>query len=182
MSSPATPAGSPADGTPAPGAASLTFETPADDPQVVDHVARQEKKARQAFTWYRVMAFITGTMLLILTAEMILKYVFQVNGVVEEGNIWSARPVLGTWVAIVHGWIYVAYALTVFNLWSTMRWSFGRLVALIAAGVVPVLSFVLERRTHDWFAQSLPAYLERSRALARRRMDLNMAAYRRKGA
>lgn len=163
----ATPGGTPA------------FVTPADDPQVLDHVARQEKKARQAFGWYRVMAFVTGTMLLVLTLEMVLKYVFQLNGVAEPGNVWSARPVMGTWIAIVHGWIYVAYALTVFHLWSTMRWSFGRLVGLIAAGVVPVLSFILERRAHGWFAQSLPALLERASALARRRMDLALASFRR---
>jgi len=32
-----------------------------------------------------------------------------------------------------------------------MRWSFGRILALIAGGVVPVLSFVMERRAQGWF-------------------------------
>lgn len=86
------------------------------------------------------MAFVTGTMLLVLCLEMVLKYGFN-----------DGQPVLGTWVAILHGWIYVVYAAAVLNLWSTMRWGFGRIVALIAGGVVPVLSFVMERRAQGWF-------------------------------
>jgi integral membrane protein len=87
---------------------------------------------------YRVMAYVTGTMLLLLCTEVVLKYVVDLNG--------DHRPVIGTWVAIAHGWIYVVYLVTVYQLWSSMRWSVGRLVTMAAAGVVPVMSFVLERR------------------------------------
>lgn len=100
-------------------------------------------KARAAFGRYRVMAFVTGGMLLLLCVEMFLKYVLQLNG--------PDQPVIGNWIAIVHGWIYVVYAITVFDLWSRMRWSFGRILALIAGGVVPVLSFVMEARARRWF-------------------------------
>ena len=106
-------------------------------------------KARAAFGRYRVMAFVTGGMLLLLCVEMLLKYVFQVNG--------PGEAVLGDWIAIVHGWIYVIYAVTVFDLWSRMRWSFGRIVALIAGGVVPVLSFIMEVRARGWFEQRVAA-------------------------
>ena len=54
---------------------------------------------------------------------------------------------LGDWVAVVHGWIYVVYLVTVVDLWSSLRWRFGRLLALVLAGVVPLLSFWAERRT-----------------------------------
>ncbi len=114
-----------------------------------------ERKVRAAFGRYRVMAFVTGGMLLLLCVEMVLKYVVQVNGLAVPGDIGSARPVLGDWIAIVHGWIYVIYAATVFDLWSRMRWSFGRIVALIAGGVVPVLSFVMERRARVWVDERL---------------------------
>src|SRR5690625_5992762 len=80
----------------------------------------QEMKARGAFSRYRIMAFVTGGMLLLLCLEMLLKYVVQVNGFGE--------PVIGSWVAFEHGWIYVVYAVTVFDLWSRMRWGFGRIV------------------------------------------------------
>lgn len=115
------------------------------DPQPVFDIA----KARASFARYRVMAFVTGGMLLLLCLEMLLKYVFQANGVDPVTGV--PRPVLGSWIAYVHGWIYVIYAVTVFDLWSRMRWSFGRILALIAGGVVPVLSFVMERRAKGWF-------------------------------
>ena len=55
---------------------------------------------------------------------------------------------IGSWVAFAHGWIYVVYLVTVIDLWSKMRWGLGRLVAMAAAGVVPVMSFIMERRVH----------------------------------
>lgn len=96
----------------------------------------QGKALDPALTRYRVMAWVTGSFLLLLCVEMVAKYVFR------DGEPW-----LGTWVAIVHGWIYVAYLLTVVDLWSKLRWTLGRLVVLVLAGVVPLLSFVAEHRT-----------------------------------
>lgn len=116
--------------------------------------AERDAKDRSAFARYRAMAFITGGFLLLLTAEMLLKYVFKAAGVDDSG---SANPVMGNWIAIVHGWIYVVYLVTVFDMWSRLRWSLGRMFALIAAGVVPVLSFVMEPRAKAWFEQALAA-------------------------
>ncbi|PID53905.1 MAG: hypothetical protein CSA58_01960 [Micrococcales bacterium] len=81
------------------------------------------------------MAYVTGSMLLLLCVEMVLKYVFN-NG----------EPVLGEWIAFAHGWIYVIYLFTVFDLWSTLRWPLSKLAQLVLAGVVPVLSFVAEHQ------------------------------------
>lgn len=117
-------------------------QTPA-TPQ--DTAARAVAVARGRLTRYRAMAWITGTMLLVLCLEMLLKYVFHAGGLDAGGH---PEPVLGTWVAIVHGWIYVVYLVTVAQLWSAMRWNAGRLVTMALAGVVPVMSFVLERRVH----------------------------------
>jgi integral membrane protein len=94
------------------------------------------KRLGPALTRYRVMAYVTGCFLLLLCAEMIAKYGFR------GGESW-----LGSWIAITHGWIYVIYLCTVVDLWSKLRWSLGRLVALVLAGVVPLLSFFAERRT-----------------------------------
>lgn len=96
-------------------------------------------KAASSLGRYRVMAWITGVMLLVLTVEMVLKYVV---GVGDDVLRWIG------WVPFAHGWIYVVYLVTVLGLWSAMRWSFGRLVTLVLAGVVPVMSFVVERRVH----------------------------------
>lgn len=105
------------------------------------------RKARGALARYRVMAIITGVMLLLLTAWCIVKYP------VGEWQWFGAHDVQGfvdaTWpVTVVHGWIYVVYLVTVLHLWSTMRWGWGRLVTMVLAGVVPVMSFIVERRVH----------------------------------
>ncbi|UFU05666.1 DUF3817 domain-containing protein [Ruania halotolerans] len=112
----------------------------------------QEMRDRGAFTRYRIMAFVTGAMLLLLCVEMVLKYIVEVNGVDANGD---SRPVIGSWIAFVHGWIYVVYAVTVFDLWSRMRWGFGRIALLIAGGVIPVLSFVMEQKAHGWVEETL---------------------------
>ena len=96
-------------------------------------------KARAALGRYRVMALVTGVMLLVLCVELLLKYVVKVDRDVLR---WIA------WVPYAHGWIYVAYLVTVIDTWSTLRWRFGRLVTMVLAGVVPVMSFVVERRVH----------------------------------
>lgn len=96
-------------------------------------------RAGRALQRYRVMAWITGVMLLVLVVEMALKYVLKAD---ESVLRWIE------WVPFAHGWIYVVYLVTVLELWLVMRWGFGRLVAMVLAGVVPVMSFVVERRVH----------------------------------
>lgn len=124
----------------------MTEHATAGQPAPAGRPAPVLDSARGRLNRYRVMAWITGTMLLVLCVEMLLKYVFHAGGV--DPVTGDPAPVLGTWIAIVHGWIYVVYLVTVVQLWSAMRWSLGRLVTMALAGVVPVMSFVLERRVH----------------------------------
>lgn len=124
-----------------------------------------EKKSAIALLFYKVMAYVTGFWLLLLVVEMVLKYLVDVSG--------NHEPVIGTWVAIVHGMIYVVYVLAVFNLWSVMRWSFSRMIYLIIAGVVPVLSFVLERKAASWYREDLPGALDAVEGRALRRAQIS---------
>lgn len=114
--------------------------------------AAAEAKDRSAFTRYKVMAIITAVMLLLLCLEMVLKYVFQLSGVDAQGR---SNAVIGAWVPFIHGWIYVIYLITVFDMWSRMKWSVGRILALVAGGVVPLLSFFMEARAKTWFETSV---------------------------
>jgi len=92
-------------------------------------------RTRGALGRYRVMAYITGGMLLALCVEMVLRY-----------GPWHIHAL--DWVPRLHGFVYMVYLVTVWDLWSRMRWSWGRFVTMALAGVVPVMSFVLERRIH----------------------------------
>lgn len=96
-------------------------------------------RATASLRRYRVLALITGAMLLVLCVELLMKYVL---GVDDDVMRYVA------WVPFAHGWIYVVYLVTVVDLWSTMRWGLGRLVTMVLAGVVPVMSFVVERSVH----------------------------------
>lgn len=87
---------------------------------------------------YQVMAIVTGTFLLLVTIGMIVKYGFGVTNP-------TVKSVTGV-IAMTHGFIYLVYLVSSADLWSRARWSLVRLVVLILGGVVPGLSFWLERR------------------------------------
>ncbi|WP_373566578.1 DUF3817 domain-containing protein [Brevibacterium sp. 91QC2O2] len=113
--------------------------------------------ARNALRFYRVMAIITGIMLLALTVEMIVKYVvFPLAGLSGEALAIGGFD-LGEAIAICHGWCYVVYLISCFWLNQQMRWSIGRLLLLALAGVIPVMSFILERKTSHRVARELDA-------------------------
>ena len=95
-----------------------------------------------------------ASMLLLLCVEMILKYVLQLPGFNVDGDPRSEAARI---IAMVHGWVYVLYLVTVFDLWSKMRWRLGRLATMAAAGVVPVMSFILERKVHAQAAARIEA-------------------------
>lgn len=112
---------------------------PADPAPTAAPASPRAVKALAALGRYRVMAWVTGVMLLVLTVEMLLKHVVRVG---DDVLAWIG------WVPFAHGWVYVVYLVTVLDLWSKMRWPLRRLTAMVLAGVVPVLSFVVERRVH----------------------------------
>jgi integral membrane protein len=116
-----------------------------------EQAATAIRKARGAMSRYRFMAILTGVMLLILCVELFFKYVVPVEVVVDYMG----------WVPFAHGWIYVVYLVTVLDLWAKMRWGFGRLTTMVFAGVVPVMSFVLEKRVHADADAKLAALADR---------------------
>lgn len=110
-------------------------------------------RIRSAVRLYRVSAYITGTMLLLLVAEMILKYTplqleIELGGpngflaLVPDKTVTAVN--LSTGILIAHGWLYVLYLFSDFHLWSLMRWPFSRFIAIALGGVVPFLSFIVE--------------------------------------
>lgn len=87
-------------------------------------------KIASALLRYRVLAWVTGLWLLLLTGEMIAKYGFDVH-----------TP---SWIAVVHGWVYFVYLLLTADLAVKVRWPIGRTVGTLIAGTIPLLSFYVE--------------------------------------
>lgn len=120
-------------------------------------------RIRKALKVYKVTSVITGIMLLLLCAVMVMKYVFQVHiFLFTPSGVLSLEPIadegvdtgftpegfdLFRAILIAHGWFYVVYLFSNFMLWSPMRWSFMRFLLLALGGVIPFMSFWLEART-----------------------------------
>ena len=88
---------------------------------------------RNALLRYRVMAYLVGALLVVLTlVGLPLKYVYGDDRVV-------------TWTGIPHGWLYMVLLITAVDLGKRAGWSWSRLLLIALAGTVPFLSFVAER-------------------------------------
>ncbi|SEP84901.1 DUF3817 domain-containing protein [Microlunatus flavus] len=87
---------------------------------------------RNALIRYRVMAYVVGVMLIVLTCVgMPLKYIWHNDSVV-------------TVAGIAHGWLYMLLIITAIDLGRRARWSWLRLLLIALAGTVPFVTFVAE--------------------------------------
>lgn len=113
-----------------------------------------------AAKYFRVTSYVTGTFLMLLVTEMLVRYglgydfyafgphgflTLEARSVGGENVALSSGFNLSTAILIVHGWLYVAYLFGDFRLWTLMRWSFTRFLIIAAGGIVPMLSFFTER-------------------------------------
>ena len=88
---------------------------------------------RNALLRYRVMAYLVGALLIVLTLVGVpLKY-------------WGHDDRVVTWTGIPHGWLYMVLIITAVDLGRRAHWSWKRLLLIALAGTVPFLSFVAER-------------------------------------
>ncbi|HLL66625.1 MAG TPA: DUF3817 domain-containing protein [Micromonosporaceae bacterium] len=87
---------------------------------------------KSALTRYRVIAYIVGVLLIVLTYGTIRKYVAH-----DESVVALVGP--------AHGFLYMVYLALTFDLARRVRWSPGFTVLIMLAGTVPFLSFVAER-------------------------------------
>jgi integral membrane protein len=112
---------------------------------------------RGALRFYQVCSIITGTFLLLLCAEMVVKYAFgyelflggsggflYFSPLTFDGKSSGNGLNISMTILIIHGWFYVVYLFSCFRVWSLMRWPFWRFILLAAGGVVPLLSFIME--------------------------------------
>ncbi len=87
---------------------------------------------RAALIRYRIMAYLVGTLLVILVLVGVpLKY-FGGNGIVV------------TLTGVPHGYLYMVLLITAYDLGRRVHWPWGRLILIALAGTVPFLSFWAE--------------------------------------
>ena len=81
---------------------------------------------------YRVMAYITGTVLLVL---VFVGIPLQVAG----------HPVVANDVGVVHGILYIIYLVCAWILSRKLRLANKPTVIMLLAGTIPVMTFIVER-------------------------------------
>ena len=90
-----------------------------------------------SFLRYRILAFTTGVMLVLLVFVAIpLKYFAHHPGPVS---------VIGT----AHGFLFMVYLVTALDIGIRLRWPWLKLGLVMLAGTIPFASFVAERRAHQ---------------------------------
>ncbi|MEV5429804.1 DUF3817 domain-containing protein [Streptomyces sp. NPDC052701] len=91
---------------------------------------------KSVLTRYRVMAYVTGVLLVLLTVGVVAKYLLELDGADAFTRV----------VGIAHGWLYVLYLVFAFDLGSKAKWPVGKQVWVLLAGTVPTAAFFVERR------------------------------------
>ncbi|GAT06941.1 hypothetical protein AU184_20790 [Mycolicibacterium novocastrense] len=89
------------------------------------------ENVRKALLGYRVLAWTTGIWLIALCYEMVMKYVYHVEGL--------------NWIAVVHGWVYFVYLLFTANLAVKVRWPIGKTIGVLLAGTIPLVGIIVEQ-------------------------------------
>jgi len=85
---------------------------------------------------YRVMAYITGTLIIIVVFAGI------------PLQIWGHNTFIANQVGTVHGVLYMVYIVFAFMLAAKLHMRPKPTVLLLLAGTIPVMTFVVERWMH----------------------------------
>ena len=98
---------------------------------------------------FRVLATIVGVLLVlfILVAEPLARAHQVIPSLWPEGSDPQRfGEAMIPWVAFPHGWIYIAYLIVAFVLSRRAAWSVRFTVLSLLAGLIPVVTFFVERR------------------------------------
>ena len=94
----------------------------------------------KALRFYKVMAYITGSTLLLLVFFVVLHSVNE--------SLWHSIKVFRSIIGIGHGVVlYPIYMAACFNLILKARIKLVYFILMLLAGFVPFLAFVMERYT-----------------------------------
>ena len=92
------------------------------------------------FTAYRVLAIIVGVLLAFCSLVALpLKYL------ATEGSDLQTFGENASIMWLVHGWVFIVYVVVTFLLARQARWSIPFTVLALAAGLIPLVIFWVER-------------------------------------
>ena len=92
-----------------------------------------DNRLKAYVTGYRVMAYVTGVLIIVICfAGLPLQF--------AAGNDWIDK-----WLGTVHGYLYIVYVVIAYLLGSKLRLRPLQMIPLLLAGIVPVMTFVVER-------------------------------------
>ncbi|MEZ5093543.1 DUF3817 domain-containing protein [Nocardioides sp.] len=101
------------------------------------------------FRTYRVLAYVVGVLLAFGAFVAVpLKYL------AAEGSDLQQLGVTLSLVWVVHGWVYLAYVVVAFLLARREGWTITFTVLMLAAGLIPLLIFWVERRVEHKVLQA----------------------------
>jgi integral membrane protein len=104
---------------------------------------REVPALRAAVLRYRVMAYITGVVLIIL---VFVGIPLQIAG----------KPAVANDVGVVHGILYIIYLVNAWILSRKLRLANKPTVLMLLAGTVPIMTFIVERWiTHRYIDPAL---------------------------
>ena len=102
-------------------------------------MAKSSANNQLATSWvfYKYMAFIVGIALLSATIALILRHTTnpEIADASWYGYLWMA-----------HGYLYMVYLVATFNLSIKRSWKLGKMLLVMLAGTVPLMSFITEAR------------------------------------
>jgi integral membrane protein len=97
------------------------------------HGAVPGSRLKAYATGYRVMAYITGVLIIVICfAGLPLQF--------AAGSDWIDK-----WLGTVHGYLYVIYVVIAFLLAAKLRMRPLQMIPLLLAGIVPIMTFIVER-------------------------------------
>jgi integral membrane protein len=82
---------------------------------------------------YRVMAYITGVLIIVVIFAGI------------PLQVAAHHTFIAKYLGTVHGWLYIVYVLCAYILARKLKMRAGPTILLLLAGTIPVLTFIVER-------------------------------------
>ncbi len=97
-------------------------------------------------TFYRIMAYVTAVLLILLCLTMVLKYLWPEGTSMQQlGDSWTMM------IGIGHGYLYIVYLFVALVATVRLRVPLGRMLLVLLAGTIPFGAFFAERKVTRWY-------------------------------